>query len=204
MTASITMTAEEFISNMSQVIGIHMHPGGRYGGPDGIRALARMIGLGLADYSDEEYRKARGGIYGQIVIKPTFGTSWFPRVDARDFLKWEDEARQRELQERALAAAEPTSPPRWTGPLAQAPEWVRKAVRAFGGFQQGSVVLYDADPLVAVFTSPAGLVLRLYPRDREMFKVLTWEQVDSLTSADIQLWGRGKFHFVWFGGSYGN
>jgi len=200
------MTAEEYLSNMSQVIGIHMHPGGRYGGFDGIRALAREIGLGLADYSDEEYRKARGGIYGQIVIRPTFGTSWLPRVNAGDFLKWVDEARQSELQERALAAAEPTSPPQWTGPLAQAPEWVRKAVRAFGGFQQGSVVLYDADsPLSAEFTSPAGLVLRLYPRDREMFKVLTWKQVDSLTSADVKLWGRGKYHFIWwFGGPYGN
>ena len=185
------MTAEEYIHNMSSVIGIHMHPAGRYGGPDGIRALAQMLGRSLADYSDEEYRKAKGGIYGQIVIKPTFGTSWLPRVDARDFNKWMDVARQRELRERALAAVKPSGFPVWDGPLAQAPEWVRKAVDVFGGFQQGSVALYDADsPLAAEFTSPAGLTLRLYPRDKDCL-----EGVDHIPG--VRLWGGGVYHFLW-------
>ncbi len=198
------MTAEEYIKNLSAVVGIHMHPGGRYGGPGGIRALARVIGHGLADYSDKEYRGAIGGIYGQIVIKPTFGLSWFPRVDAREFYAWVDEARREELSERALAAIKPTSAPRWTGPLAQAPEWVRKAVRAFGGFQQGSVALYDENsPLVAEFASPAGLILRLYPRDREQFTAMTWEQVEGLTPAEARVWGGGVYHFIW-GGPHGN
>lgn len=193
------MTAEEYITNLSHVIAIHMHPGGMYGGEDGIRALARTVGMGLADYSDEEYRKARGGMYGQLVIKPTFGTSWLPKgINAWDFLKWVDEARNAELAERALAAVEPTSPPRWTGPLAETPEWVRKAVRLFGGFQEGRVVLYDDDsPLVAEFTSPAGLILHLYPRDRERLTAMTWEQVERLTPAEARVWGGGKYHFVW-------
>ena len=94
-------SVEQYIKSLENVLAPHFGPDCLYHGERGALRLAREVGVGLADFPQEEVNNIVQSLYSRLVVRFTLTSRSGVPLDAKP---WFDELRKADAEERQKRA----------------------------------------------------------------------------------------------------